>query len=160
MDEKPITEQLNELYQALGPEVRRELQAREEEIAAPTGTKLISQGITPEYLIIIKKGSVEISVPAGPRAVFLAVAGEGKVLGLRAIVAGVVPEIDVTTMEECRIGLIQKHKFLEVLKAHPEIYFAISKVLSADLKAAERLLRERPRLVNGNSRKLETLTVR
>jgi CRP-like cAMP-binding protein len=154
MDEKPITTvELNELYQSLAPNIREELRKHEQEVTAPPGTKLISQGIAPEHLIIISKGSVEISVPAGSRAIFLAVAGEGKVLGLRGIVSDVLPEIDVTTLENCRIILIPREKFLEVLKAHPEIYFAVSKVLSGDLQTAERLLREKPRVVNGNQKK-------
>ena len=158
-DQSNPIEETNELYESLAPNIREELLKCEEEITAPPGTKLISQGIAPEYVIIVKKGSVEISVPAGPRAIFLAVAGNGKVLGLRGIVSDVRPEIDVTTLEECKITLIPRIKFLEVLKVYPETYFAVSKVLSGDLKTAERLLREKPRVVNGNHRKTGPLVM-
>jgi CRP-like cAMP-binding protein len=35
--------------------------------------------------------------------------------------------------------------FLGLLSSHPEIYFAVAKVLSADLQIADRILRNHPR---------------
>ena len=147
----------NELYDSLAPETCQELIEAEEETTVPAGARLVTHGEPLESLIIIKQGSVEISVPAGARAIFLAVAGRGKVLGLRGIVAevlpeiqgGTLPEIDVTALEECKIATIARGRFSELLRQHPEIYFGISKVLSGDLKTAERCLRQAPRPTNG-----------
>ena len=135
----------NELYTGLAPAVVEELTRHEERETVPAGTKLISQGTMPDHLIFIERGTVEISVPAGDKALCVSIVGSGKVLGLRAIVASVVPEIDATVREQCGIVRIPKRIFLEVLKQHPEMYFAISKVLSNDLNTAERVLRELPR---------------
>jgi len=137
--------ELNELFAGLAPAVVEELTKHEERETIPAGTKLISQGAMPEHLIFIEEGSVEISVPAGDKALCLNMVGSGKVLGLRAIVATVLPEIDATAVKQCAIVRIPKGIFLEVLKQHPEMYFAISKVLSNDLNTAERVLRELPR---------------
>lgn len=140
---------MNELYKSLSPAARDELSGHEKQATVPAGRKLISQDAIPEHLIVIEQGSVEISVPAGKRAMPLSVAGEGKVLGLRPIVAGVLPEIEATTLEECRISLISRQDFLRVLSQHPEMYFAIAKVLSTDLNAAQRFLRMTPRAARG-----------
>ncbi|HEY6972573.1 MAG TPA: Crp/Fnr family transcriptional regulator [Candidatus Angelobacter sp.] len=137
--------ELNELYVGLAPAVVEELTTREDRETVPAGTKLISQGTMPEHLIFIEQGSVEVAVPAGDKALCLSIVGPGKVLGLRAIVANVQPEIDATAVEQCAIVRIPKGIFLEVLKQHPEMYFAISKVLSNDLNTAERVLRGLPR---------------
>ena len=136
---------MNELYASLSPAVRDELSKYEEEILVPEGTTLISRSVAPEHVIVLQQGAVEISVPAGDKVLPLSIAHSGKVLGLRAIIAGALPEIEVRTVEECKILRIPKESFLEVLKQHPELYFAISKVLSADLNVAERFLRDIPR---------------
>jgi CRP-like cAMP-binding protein len=136
---------MNELYQSLPRAVRDELSQLEDQAIVPAGTKLIREGITPEHLIAVEKGSVEISMLSGQKIISLSVAGEGKVLGLRAIVAGAPPEIEARTLEECRIAFIRRQDFLQVLTQHPEMYFAIAKVLSTDLDAAQRFLRDAPR---------------
>jgi len=113
-------------------------------MTAPIGSRLVTQGIRPEHLIIVDYGLVEISISAGSQSISLSVAGQGKVLGLRSIVGGVLPEIDVTTLEQCEITLIPDVAFAGVVKEHAEIYFAIAKVLSGDLKRAEVILRDIP----------------
>ena len=143
---------LNELYRSLTPAIREELSRLEEQAIVPAGTKLISHTAIPGYLIVIEQGSVEISVPAGERTVSLSVAGRGKVLGLRPVVAKVLPEIDATTLEQCTIRRIAGDTFLELLRQHPEMYVAISKILSTDLNEAERLLRDLPRAAGKDKR--------
>lgn len=125
--------------------MRDELSRHEEEATVPAGTKLISQTVVPGHLILVQHGSVEISVSGAARVTRLSVAGKGKVLGLRAILSGERPEIEATALDDCRIFRIPRQAFLEVACRRPEIYFAICKVLSADLDIAERFLRETPR---------------
>ena len=132
----------NELYQALPAEVLQKLRKCETKMTVPPGARLITKGVRPEHLIMVGKGSVEVSIPTDGRAISLAVAGQGKVCGLRSIVGRVLPEIDVTTLEQCEITLVPDAAFIAVLKQHPEMYFAIAKVLSGDLKTAQTLLRE------------------
>ena len=103
----------------------------------------MSHGEYPQHLIIVNSGSVEISLPTEKRTVPVSVAGEGKVFGLRTLVSGTLPEIDVTALEECRLTLIPAGNFLEVLKQHPQMYLAIAQVLSADLKMVEGFLKQR-----------------
>lgn len=146
---------MNELYHSLPPNIREELSKYEEQAIVPAGWKLISEGVIPEHLVAIERGSVEISVSAGGKPISLSVAGEGKVLGLRSILINAPPEVVATALEECAIVRIPREAFLNLLEEHPEIYFAVSKVLGADLNAAERFLREFPRA----SRKDKRLTI-
>jgi CRP-like cAMP-binding protein len=43
---------------------------------------------------------------------------------------------------------VPRDAFLELLKNHPEIYFAVAKVLSADLQIADHILRNHSRRVS------------
>lgn len=136
---------INELYTSLSPEVRDELSRLEQRLIVPDGTRLISHCEVPEYLFIVEEGSVEICVPCTEKPARLSVASAGKVLGLRAIVSGELPEIEATTQGECTILRIPQLEFLKVVKQRPELYPAICKVLSADLNTAERFLRQTSR---------------
>lgn len=54
--------------------------------------------------------------------------------------------------------MIPKQDFLELLNQHPEMYFAIVKVLSVDLNTAERFLRKAPRTVSREKRSTNGVT--
>src|SRR5437016_7472036 len=55
----------------------------------------------------------------------VALAGHGKVFGLRSAVSGELPEINVMCLERCTVTLLSKDEFLQILKQYPQIYFAI-----------------------------------
>lgn len=133
----------NELYDPLSPEIRAKLAAHEQSSTIPVGQRLISHGESPQHLTIVNSGSVEIALPTKRRTVPVAVAGKGKVFGLRTLVSGNPSEVDVTALEECQLTLIPAAYFLEVLKQHPQMYLAIAQVLSTDLRMAEGFLCQR-----------------
>ena len=141
----PLSTAANELYQMLSPEVRAELVKAEHSMTVPEGTALIQQGVPPENLIIINSGKVAISLncPRGPAS--LDYSEPGKVFGMRAMVSGELPEINVTCVEPCSITTLPRDAFLSLLKNRPEIYFGVAKVLSSDLKIADRILRNNSR---------------
>ena len=119
-----------------------ELAKHEKRVTVASGTKLICQGDAPADLIILNDGAVRISVSARSRIMSLGVIGSGKVLGLREIVSGGQSEVDATTLAECSISLIPKRQILEILRRRPELYLAITRILTSDLKLAEQLLRD------------------
>lgn len=139
VDQQPTS---NELYESLAADVTQELRRHEKTMTVGSGKKLIGLGDAPIHLIIVNAGSVTISIAAGRRMISMGVVGSGKVLGLRPIISGMPSEIEAMTLVECAISLIPQQQFLEVLKQHPEIYIAIARILSADLKAAEHVLRD------------------
>ena len=92
--------------------------------------------------MIVNAGNVKITLdchsqPCG----FPGISGAGKVFGMRAVVSGELPEIDVTCMESCSITTVPRDVFLALLKNNPQVYFAVAKVLSSDLQIADRILR-------------------
>ncbi|HTC93196.1 MAG TPA: Crp/Fnr family transcriptional regulator [Terriglobales bacterium] len=141
-------ENMNELYTSMAAEMRQKLERHEEIKTMPPGTRLLSEGIRTEHLIIIKSGSVEVSISSAGKEIPIGIARAGKVFGLRSVVAGEAPEINATTLEDCTVALIPKNRFTEVLKQHHQIYFAVAKVLSDDLSMVNDLLRRIPRTAN------------
>jgi CRP-like cAMP-binding protein len=85
---------------------------------------------------------VEISLPVSQGAFSLVLAGKGKVLGLRSVVSGELPDTDVTTLKASTVAMIPQNEFIHILHQHPQMYRAIAKVLSTDLKVADKLLRQ------------------
>lgn len=135
------TEARNELYADLAPEIREALGKHEQVVRVPRGGSLLRYGVLPDRLVIINSGRVEISVPNSDEGVSLGTAGPGKVFGMRAVVSGETPEIDVTCLEECVVTVIPAQEFVTVLQNNPQMYFSVAKVLSGDLKIADQLIR-------------------
>ena len=134
---------MNELYANLSAPLLQQLRNQERSATVSQGSKLIQYRISPNQLIILNSGLAEITVPVAGKPVSVGTAGPGKVLGLRCIMCGEVSEIEVTCLEECEITLLSRDAFLEVLHSNPEMYFAIVKVLSADLRTVQSFLREK-----------------
>lgn len=131
----------NELYASLPAEVCLILEKHEKHMTVPRGQKLLQYGVLPQHLLILNSGTVEISVPGPETEVSLGTAGPGKVFGMRALVSGETPEIDVTPLEDCEVTIISAAEFLAALQKTPQLYFGVAKVLSADLKIADQLIR-------------------
>ncbi len=146
------TENMNELYASLSAEMRLRLEKYEDTRTVAAGTRLLSEGIATEHLIIINSGSVEVSISSAGKEIPVGIARAGKVFGLRSVVSGEAPEINATALEECTITLIPRDKFARVLKQNPQAYLAVVKVLSADLNMVNDLLRRIPRTTAGRYR--------
>ncbi len=136
----------------LSDEVRQELAKYEQVLTASRGSSLVQCGVPPEHLIILNSGSVETMVQVGGRTLSLGVAGPGRVLALYAILSGEAPQASVTCLEECRVTLLPKKAFLDVLRRNPRMYFAIAKMLSTDLVNAQDVIRD-----HGRGRKSKVL---
>lgn len=135
------SEVINDLYAEFPAEVRQELSGHERTITAPLGSRLLQSGTSPEQLIILNSGSAETSVLAAGKSLSLGIAGPGKIFGLHSIIAGVPPVTNVTCLEQCEVTLLPKKAFLDVLQRYPQMYIAVVKVLSSDLAAADRVIR-------------------
>jgi CRP-like cAMP-binding protein len=133
----------NELYASLSTDVRQELGKVARAITVEPGSKLLRHGARPEQLIILNSGKVEITVPAEGKTLALGTAGPGKVFALRAIVAGEAAEIEVTALEKCGLTVLPADEFLNILRRNPEMYMAVVKVLSGDLRKADSFLRQK-----------------
>jgi len=133
---------VNELYEGLSTEAIDELNKHAHPVIVRKGAKLLEHGVMPADLIIVNSGAVDITVPAAETHVSLGSAGPGKVFGMRAAVSGETPEINVKCLEDCQVTLIPKDEFMAVLRKYPNVYFSVARVLSADLKIADQLIRD------------------
>ncbi len=137
----------NELYAMLRTDLRHELAQHEQLMTVPEGAILIDHRTLPDHLVILNSGTVRVSVPSLNRTASMTTGQEGKVFGMRSAISGELPEIDVSCVEPCNITILPRDVFLDLLKGRPEIYFAVAKVLSADLQIADRILRNHPRRI-------------
>lgn len=133
----------NELYVNLSTKLQHELSLAASVEVATAGSLLIEYGVSPNWLIFLNSGSAEVTVPVVGRRIPLGTVGPGKVLGLRSVMCGDVPEIDVTCLEDCEVSRLLRETFLEILQRNPQMYFAVAKVLSSDLKTVQGFLREK-----------------
>jgi CRP-like cAMP-binding protein len=133
----------NELYANVPAGVQHELKQEAKSETAVQGSKLIQHGVAASRLIFLDSGSAEITVPVGGKTISLGKVEPGKVLGLRSIMCGEVPEIDVTCLEDCEISLLSSEAFLDVLRRNPQMYFAVVKILTSDLKTVQSFLRDK-----------------
>lgn len=135
----------NELYDLLAPELRLELAGYEEVKTVPAATRLMTCGRIPAHLIILERGSVEVLLQTANGMLSTVVNGGGKVFGLREALSGTASEADIVALNECQVTLVPQRRFTALLEQHPEIYAALARVLSADLRIAQDLLRRAPR---------------
>ncbi len=141
----PNSETLEELYRSLPRDVANTVRQSETRLIVPPTTKLIYVGKQPEHLITLCAGKVEISVPCRKQAIRLSMAGPGRIFGLRALVTGKLPGVEATCLTECELRLLPKSIFTSALNSHPQMYLAVAKLLTADLKLAEAYLKNRAR---------------
>lgn len=132
----------NELYAGLPKAVRQEFARHEEAVTVARGSRLVEAGVITRGLIILNSGNAETTVTVAGKERSLGLAGPGRVFALHSTLSGTPTESTVTCLEECRVTILPKDVFLEVLARHPEVYFAIVKVLSADLARVDRLIRD------------------
>jgi CRP-like cAMP-binding protein len=134
-------EATNELYAGLSDDLRQELAGHEQTSTFPRGATLLHCGIPADRVVILTSGSAETSVLVAGKVRSLGVARPGKVFALDSIISGEALRTNVVCSEECGVAFVSKAVFLDVLQRNPHMYFAVAKVLSSDLAAANRAIR-------------------
>jgi CRP-like cAMP-binding protein len=143
---------VNDLYAGLSVALRKELAGHERFLTVPAGTRLAEYGMPADQLIIIHSGRAKTHVLIGGKNVSLSIAGPGTVFGLCAVLADAPLDRGLTCLERCEVAVLPKKAFLDVLDRNPQMYFAVVKVLSADLACADRVIRSQFRAANGKAR--------
>jgi CRP-like cAMP-binding protein len=145
-------EATNELYAGLSDKLRQELAGHEQAATLSRGATLLQCGMPADRVVILTSGSAETSVLIAEKVRSLGIARPGKVFGLDSIISGEALRTSVTCSEECGVTFLPKAVFLDVLRRNPQMYFAVAKVLSADLAAANRVIRAYGRNAAGKAR--------
>ena len=131
----------NELNEMLSPALREKLASLGQSWTAPKDTHLLQPSVVPEHLIILHSGKVEVVLYSAGKSVSCDFCQAGKVFGMRAIVSGEAQELDVLCVEPCFVTSLPREMFLALLKANPEMYSAVARVLGSDLQIANGILR-------------------
>lgn len=147
MTSKPA--RMNDLYASLSGEVIEELAKHQHCLTVPAGTRLAECGTAADQLIILNSGTARAYVLVGGRKISLGIGGPGTVFGLPSLLAGEPLDRGLICLEQCEVTVLPKKAFLEVLNRNPQMYFAVVKVLSADLAGADRIIRRYARSENG-----------
>lgn len=152
-------EATNELYAGLSDDLRQELVGHGQAATFSAGATLLKCGAPADRLVILTSGSAEtfVSVAGEPRS--LGIARPGKVFALDSIISGEPLHTSVTCSEDCGVIFVPKAIFLDVLRRNPHMYFAVAKVLSADLAAADRVIRAYTRNAAGKTAAKRSLLV-
>lgn len=136
---------MNELYAGLTEDLVAELGKLEQTRACHAGSKLMTCGELPHDLMILAAGQAEILLPCPRYTISLGMVAPGKVLGLKALMTGEGAETDIVCLTPCTVTLLSGARFLEQLRLHPEIYYVVAKILSADLQQADKILKQASR---------------
>src|SRR5262249_10640657 len=96
-------ETANELHAMLSPELRMEIARYEHTETVPKGTKLLEHDVHPKGLAILNSGRVEVRLAGMRESTSIDDVSTGKVFGMRAVVSGELPEIDVICVETCQV---------------------------------------------------------
>jgi CRP-like cAMP-binding protein len=139
---------LNELYASLTEDLVAELRKLEQTRTCHAGSKLMNCGELPHDLMILAAGQAEILLPCPRHTISLGMVAPGKVLGLKALMTGEGAETDIVCLTPCTVTLLSGTRFLEQLRSHPEIYYVVAKILSADLQQADKVLKQASRRVH------------
>lgn len=138
-------EAVNDLRAGVSEEIWNELAQFAKTTTVPQGTRLVQAGVLPEHLSILNSGRAETVVQTRGRALSLGTMGPGRVFGLHAILSGETPHTTVTCLQDSNVTLLPREAFKLVLARHPKMYFAVVKVLSADLATVDQVLRQKAR---------------
>lgn len=131
----------NDLYDLLAPEVREDLARHAVAKTVPAATLLITHGVSPRSLVILDAGSVEVSLCAGKMAFSTVISGRGQVFGLREVLSQAPPDADVVCRTECQVTFLPGQQFKAIVEQHPEIYAAVARILSTEVRMANDLRR-------------------
>ena len=118
----------------------------------PSATPGLAEcGAPADQLIILNSGTAKIYLLAGRKKVPLGIAGPGTVFGLSSMLAETPLDRGLTSLEPCEVTILPKKAFLDALNRNQHMYFAIVKLLSADLAGADRIIRSHIRAANGKA---------
>jgi CRP/FNR family transcriptional regulator, cyclic AMP receptor protein len=99
------------------------------------GTTIFKKGDPGDSLFAIALGTVKIDVPSrGGRDAVFGLLQEGEILGEIALLDGQPRTADATAMTDCLLVVIDRHDFVPLLTARPEIALKLIEVLCRRLR--------------------------
>jgi len=107
------------------------------------GTAIFSQGDPGDALYAVASGTVRISASARDgRVAFLNIMEPGDSFGEIAVMDGLPRTAGATALDDCRLFVIQRSDFLELLRREPALALQVLRLLCARLRWTSELVEE------------------
>lgn len=91
------------------------------EMSYSRGDRIFSEGELPQYVFILRRGRVKLSVTSSEgKTVILRIAEGGHALGLNAVLTTKEHEASAEALEPCQIVAIPAKEFMRFLERHPD----------------------------------------
>jgi CRP/FNR family transcriptional regulator, cyclic AMP receptor protein len=100
----------------------------------PPNATLMEEGQRPRGVYIACSGRAKFSVQARDgKTIILKIAGNREVMGLSAVVSGVLSQVTVTTIELCQIRFIEREGLLRLIERDSRAALACASALSREV---------------------------
>ncbi len=114
-----------------------EMNAFRQDCLYPRGAVLFVEGENPRGLSILCSGQAKLSVTSATgHAVNLRIVEPGEALGLSSVVANEPYVTRAETLSRCQVSFIPKLRFIQLIHAHADLAFNVSRHLSRELHNA------------------------
>lgn len=132
------------LFAGLDDEAARELRDLLKVREVPGGTPLFKMGDSGDAMYLIDNGRVRISVhDSFGHSVTLAELGGGDFFGEMAILDGKARSADATVVEDARLAILSRDKFLAFVRRNPDVALKMLSAITNRLRDTDELLRQR-----------------
>jgi len=105
-------------------------------VAFPAGAEIIAEGSEGNYMYVVTKGEVTISL----KDKILATVYPGEIVGEMALINSKLRSATVTAKTDCVLALIDQGSFESLLRHVPEFTLHVMNVLAARLQTAYELI--------------------
>ena len=125
------------LFAALPPEQRSQLLAQAVARSFPRGATILRRGDPGNSMVLVTSGRVRVGVTSEDgREVTLGILGPGDVLGEMALLDGQARSADAVALEDCAVKMLERARFLRLLRETPDLALRLLAVLTGRLRRA------------------------
>lgn len=131
------------LFGALSAEQRAQVLAQAISRSYARGDTILRRGDPGNSMLLVVQGRVRVGVTSEDgREVTLGILGPGDVLGEMALLDGQERSADVVAIEDCGVKLLERGRFLRLLRESPELCLKLLGVLTERLRRANRAVED------------------
>ncbi len=109
----------------------------------PRGTTILRRGDPGTGMVVVLAGRVRVGVTSEDgREVTLGILGPGDVLGEMALLDGEDRSADATALEDCSVLLLERGRFLRLLREQPDLSLRLLVVMTERLRRADAVIED------------------
>lgn len=101
-------------------------------------TVIFLQGDAPREVLLVLRGDIALT-PDATQPSLCRVAGPGSILGLPANLSSKPYSLTAVTVEACEIASVSRKRFIEALRADPELTLGIAQILAGEISEMQNL---------------------